>query len=323
MHIKNTKLEKFLTDNADNVPGPSSLEHSKTLEKDNGPVSDSHNQAEDSGSRLKYGPVGPGDRRGSFNRDIEVKETQAYTDDDLDSSDGSQIKGNIPEAQVPYELLKIDSDCDCDCNENNQPVSNAGTSYKFVNIQFPNPDNYEDPRNVRGSLSVSPTSMKNMTSEPTSLDYANSINNKNSASKGDFNEIGIPLVIACETKKNPSSANRPTILEAHMEYMKRNPSRELLSETANLYKSTMKTESYDAEENRNFRLGKMIQSREMQSAACRPPSRDQASSGFGSLQDMGDKPKLNGDHSDSCESFTSKASEFLPPAKGGPLCTNL
>ncbi|CAB0041428.1 unnamed protein product, partial [Trichogramma brassicae] len=213
---------------------------------------------------------------------------------DAESSDDSPVMSKAPGPQVPYRPLDLDSDAESNCNDESAkkfvPVDDG---HYYTNMRFPDPSDYEVPKKF-----------------------------KPRSSAGNFNEVGIPVVESYEPQESSVCVKSPTIMEAHIKHLQRNPSQELLDEARSIYKSSLKvdiSESEDIPEN-HFRPIEVPPS-----SLLRPQSRDQASSGFGSLQDIRDKakspvvaPAL------SQESFCS-----VPPATndelsfGSPLCTDL
>lgn len=322
----------------ESVPDPIVLVETKTLGKENGPVPELGGE-EASASNLKYGPVGPGNRRVTKNQS-NASIANVGTDDELDSSDGSQVLRKGSSSQVSYKPLEIDSDVESDLSgavaRSRKRISGTeldqsnkalqGIQPPFSNIRFPNPDNYEDPRVVRSFKNDSPTLAPDGSSKTDSFKYAKKRKDDEplSASKGDFNEVGIPLVESYEAtvKGSMNSLRSPTIMMA-IQHLDRNPNRELFEENRFIYKPIRKTDTEEIEENRKFRLEKLMQPVNYSPASPRPPSRDQASSGFGSLQDMPERIRLQQDSSDSHDSLSSKSSASGLPKIGGPLCTDL
>ncbi|XP_016838552.1 solute carrier organic anion transporter family member 2B1 isoform X2 [Nasonia vitripennis] len=322
------------TDTVDDVVEPVVVIESNKLGKENGPVA---NVDEGEPSRLRYGPLGPGNRRvlkTQFNASI----PHIDTDDDLDSSEGSQTLRKGSASQVSYKPLELDSDVESEMSgtlpRSKKLIPNAydpgtlqvGIRAPFSNKPFPNPENYEDPRKVRSSRDSSPNVAADGSSKTNSFEYSKKRKDSKplSASRGDFNEVGIPVVEPLETaaKGSMSSLRSPTIMMA-ITQLDRNPSREILEQTRFTYAPSRKHNTEEMEENRKFRLEKLMQPMNYLEPTARPPSRDQASSGFGSLQDMRERARLPSEISDSRDSLSSKSSTSGPPKKGGPLCTDL
>ncbi|XP_058794488.1 solute carrier organic anion transporter family member 2A1-like [Phymastichus coffea] len=316
------------------------IEHKKQS-RENGPITDAV-EGETSESKLQYGPIGPGLRRVTENQPHNIN---ADTDDDLDSSDGSQNATKISTDQVSYKPLQVDSDSECELNESARkriPSIEASRAAflgltspqeiypPFSNMRFPNPANYEDLRAERISRNNSPNPAADGSVKTNSLEFTRKPKeNKDkslSASRGDFNEVGIPLVESYEStvKGSTSSLRSPTIMMA-IQHLDRNSSRELLEQTRFVYQPKIQSNSEEDEENHKFRLEKLMQSMNYSPDGLRPPSRDQASSGFGSLQDMRERMQSHGEDSrDSLSSKSSLSSQSLSPKKkGGPLCTDL
>ncbi|XP_014214469.1 solute carrier organic anion transporter family member 2B1-like [Copidosoma floridanum] len=267
------------------------------LGKANGPVASVSDEWESSG-RPEYGQQSKGAAE------------EPSTDED--SSDDGRSK----RSKVSYRPLELDSDGGSE-SEKPLPTSSLDElSRPPQRIQpsgerrFPNPENYGDPRLARSSKHNSPQT------------GTSGSQGERPVSKGDFNEIGIPLVNSYEPKVEDStkgSLRSPMVMVA-TQHLDGTPSGELLDENRFAYRSPMTSYYEEMEENRNFRLRKLMQPVEYPS-----PSRDQASSsGFGSFQDLRDRLRLHDDASDSRGSLSSKTSDSEPPKnKGSPLCTNL
>ena len=326
-----------ITEALDNVQEPVIIIEHKKLGKENGPVADVA-EGEASSSRLQYGPLGPGRRR-LGNNQSNASIANIETDDDLDSSDGSQEvrKGSV--SQVSYKPLELDSDVESELSEvaprsRKRLSSNLDESKKplpeikppFSNMRFPDPNNYEDPRLARSSRNNSPNLATDGSSKTDSFEYRKKKDDKPpSGTTGNFNELGIPVVEAYEATVQASTSNlrSPTIMMA-IQHLDRTPSRELLEESRFVYKPSKKNTSEEIEENRKFRLEKLIRPMNYSPVNIRSPSRDQASSGFGSSENVREKARLHSDVSDSRDSLSSKSSTSGPPkSRGGPLCTDL
>lgn len=312
------------------------IESRQQLGKENGPVANA-DEGEPSGSRLKYGPVGPGNRRVVKNQS-NASIAHIDTDDDLDSSEGSQTLRKGSASQVSYKPLELDSDLESEMSGTlprsrkvnpsavmvGQGTLPLGIRAPFSNKPFPNPENYEDPRGLRSSRDSSPNVAADGSSKTNSFEYSKKRKDDNkplSASRGDFNEVGIP-VVEPNAKGSMSSLRSPTIMMA-IQQLDRNPSREILEQTRFTYEPSRKHDTEEMEENRKFRLEKLMQPMNYPPPTARSPSRDQVSSGFGSLQDMRERAIPPSEISDSRDSLSSKSSTSVPPKKGSPLCTDL
>lgn len=285
------------------------------LNKANGPVASS-NEEEPSG-RLKYGPLGPGDRR---IRSSTFKNVQPSTDDDLESSDVSPVLSNNS-----YKPLGLDSDVESDlsglASRSRKIISNSSLDelnkppqrLKPIEKQFLNHDNYKDPRQNKSLQTEEDGSSKTDSFEYTKICKNESL----SASKGDFNEIGLPTVESYEKtiKDSMNSLRSPTIMLA-VHKLDKNRSREILEDSiSNLtYASTRNNFDKEMDENRKFRLEKLMQPLDYSPDSAGPPS----SSGFGSLQDFRERIT-----SDSRDSLSNKSSDLEASNKKSPLCTNL
>nr|XP_034185770.1 solute carrier organic anion transporter family member 74D-like [Osmia lignaria]XP_034185771.1 solute carrier organic anion transporter family member 74D-like [Osmia lignaria] len=148
---------------------------------------------------LKYGPLGPGDRRtdskSSLNQISQTpRSTMRYLDseDDLSSSDDDR---KDPSPKVAYKPLDLDSDVESDL-VNVPPRSRKRISSKEYDSsspskrEFPNPDNYDDPRLTRQMR----YNNADGSSETSSFEYSKQRHENEIQTKGDFNEVGIPIV---------------------------------------------------------------------------------------------------------------------------------
>lgn len=327
----------FIADSVDGTIEPVPEVIGKKLSgSGNGPVTDI--VGDPSGSQqLKYGPVGPGDRRVAKDQ----SNASMDTDDELDSSDGSQVARKDSASQVSYKPLELDSDVESELsgtagrsrkrvlsNDFEEPQKpQFGVKTPFGDMRFPNPDNYEDPRCIRSSRINTPSLAAKSISN---LENYKSFEKPLSASKGDFNELGIPLVESYEAtiKGSTTSLRSPTVMLT-LQQLDREPSREYFGPSGYIHKPvSRKNDSAEMEENRKFRLENLMQHSidyppPVPTSPIRPPSRDQASSGFGSLQDIRERLKLHGDISDSRDSLGSNSPILEPQKLGSPLCTDL
>jgi hypothetical protein len=302
-------------------------------------TSDLTTKEDESSSRLKYGPVGPGDKRVTKNQsNTSIQNTG--TDDELDSSDSSQFPRKSSLSQVSYRPLEIDSDVESDLSgtaprsrkcipstdldESSKDLQKTRLPLNKTRLQ--NFENSEDSVKSRSTRNISSNLVAGDSSNANSLEHINKPKNNTLilSSRGDFNEVGIPVVESYEStiKSSINSLRAPTLMTS-MHYLDQNPDRHLHEQTRLVDKLPKKNDNKEMEENRNFRLEKLMQPIDYSRPATRPPSRDQGSSGFGSLQDIRDKPKLHGEVSDSRDSLSSKSSLSGPPKKGSPLCTDL
>ncbi|XP_051170815.1 solute carrier organic anion transporter family member 2A1-like isoform X2 [Leptopilina boulardi] len=226
---------------------------------------------------LKYGPLGPGDRRTQDRNVItEVKSEDYDTDNELDtSSDDGSLPLKKASPKVAYKPLDFDSDHDA-----TETIPKTIPQSKLSPIEsgarrFPNPDHYEDPRRSRATSPFEKPWRKT----------------------GDFNEIGIPIVepIVQQAKDLRSSKE---VLEERMlspQYEKK-ASQDRLDTVRTLFK-TMEDGRFKSQSDVND-----------QPLSIRPPSGGQESSGFGSLPDVRERitPQLQELNSTSRDNLTSK-----------------
>ena len=155
---------------------------------------------------LKYGPVGPGDRRtdskSSLNQTSQNQKSAIRnldSEDELSSSDEESRKDST--TKVAYRPLDLDSDVESDLSSveprsrrritgrEYEPVYNSDRSSSTKSSpfrrEFPNPDNYEDPRKMRHVDGSSKTS---------SFEFSRKRQDDKLQNKGDFNEVGIPII---------------------------------------------------------------------------------------------------------------------------------
>lgn len=164
------------------------------------------------GKPLKYGPLGLGDRRTgakpvSTGADEAGRSMMRHLDseDDLSSSDEDCKKDSSP--KVAYRPLDLDSDVESDLSSTEprsrkqiltkhcDPVwtkeMNEKSMRKFPPKRFPNPDDYGDPREDRYRQS---NGHLDGSSKTNSFEFSKKGLGNDTRKKGDFNEIGIPIV---------------------------------------------------------------------------------------------------------------------------------
>lgn len=172
---------------------------------------------------------------------------------DESSSDESTIyyKDSIP--KVAYKPLEVDSEFESDLCPPVPQLKKVPLQEKCY--EFPNPDNYDDPRKYRSQLSrakVPELKVKEL-----------------SASQGDFNELGIPIDRSYEKNLMASKTS--------------------LSGPSDVSTMPILYEARDQSEISKILVGggKFLPTTD---GPPRPLSRDQTSSGFGSLPDVSDGP---------------------------------
>lgn len=217
------------------------------------------------------------------------------------SSDESNVFSKSPDSKIGYRPLELDSDTESDLF-NHGPRSRQRIPSKTDDQPdfkpFPNPDNYEDPREARGYVKMIPT--KPVRKELSEL----------SKSQGDFNEIGIPIV-DYERSRTKFDKSHDSIVMCQYggrsekgEGSKFMRSLDEMRVPPDIEKTlTMLTENYR-----------------------RPPSRDQESSGFGSLQNISDSPvrrSLRRTGSKESDNSKTSASTSESHSKSSPIVTDL
>lgn len=232
------------------------------------------------------------------------------------SSDESKPSRRNSSPKVAYRPLDIDSDVESDMSavgprsrsrlpskEQEEPTSPAD-HLNSPTRKFPNPDHYDDPRLVRTRYYDEAEDGSKLTD---SIEFKK-INDDSSTkwpptTGGSFNEVGIPIVETNSVRLG-KAVSQPNVL--------------LMQNELKLIESYKKHASQDAlDYDREIKL-----EREMApgtSAASyglvRPPSRGEASSGFGSLPDI--QESTNQEETSKPEKNISKKEKLAP------ICTDL
>lgn len=292
------------------VAGPSQVEQRRSVPA--GAVQVLPKKIEDDHQKnngpLKYGPLGPGDRRTTSQYPKAEKnqkskeqspEVNYDTDNELEtSSDDGSLPLKKASPKVSYQLLEHDSDHDT--NETPPRIESVPPSKPIAPIlkssplgavprAFPNPDHYEDPRIIRATSPVERAWRKT----------------------GDFNEIGIPIVEPkIEIARDLRSSRE--VLEERMlspQYQQK-ASQDRLDTVKTLFRS-LEDGNYKSQPDVTVN-GTPI--------SIRPPSGGHDSSGFGSLPDVRDRttPQLQETISSSRDNISSKNLKIQPFA-----CTDL
>ncbi|XP_076247102.1 solute carrier organic anion transporter family member 2A1 [Calliopsis andreniformis] len=255
---------------------------------------------------LKYGPLGPGDRRtdskSSLNKLSETRKSRGLeTEDELSSTDDEGKKNSSP--IVAYRPLDLDSDVESDLSTieprsrrrilskdydrvyGSDQISSEKSSLQ--KREFPNPDNYEDPRLSRQMKYKDQNGYIDGSSKTNSFEYSKK-QQENMQKRGDFNEVGIPIV----EHPGPSSptVNTPFLKDVHS----------LITQ----YEQNAEQLADDQESIKSGGSGKVKSGIPLVAMAKRPPSRGQLSSGFNSLVDI----KVPEDRPQSRESNSPKDS---------------
>lgn len=288
----------IFADNARQVEAIIELESRSPLETT---VPEENRPKEEEGAQksapLKYGPLGPGDRRSSSNLPTTNQNSRSTirnldSDDELDSSSDESKKRSNP--RVAYMPLELDSDVESDLsstgprsrkrvpsknfdepdkNESDQPP----TKKSSLKRRFPNPDNYGDPRarfrndHQDGSLTTR------------SFEFARKGQESDVPKQGDFNEVGIPIVDPLPDVKSDSAGTNTAHLKdvkSLIDRYEQNASQETLDGDQLSVKSVEDTRSRP-ESKLGIPLVAMVPGRSS--------SRGQSSSGFGSLPDVQNK----------------------------------
>lgn len=249
---------------------------------------------------LKYGPMGPGDRRANSNPAMSHHSQSTIGNlDSGDELDSSSDESKRPTSQVAYTPLGLDSDIESDLsstgprsrkrvsskdydtsNENDRPSSKNSSIKRY----FPNPDHYEDPRRARNSKSRNRNGYLDGSSKASSFEFSQKGQEGDVLKRGDFNEVGIPIVDPFPDGKGEPAAGTNT---AHLKDVKslidrfeQNTSQETLDEDRLSVKSAEDTRSR-SENKIGIPLVAMVPGRSS--------SRGRSSSGFGSLPDVQNK----------------------------------
>lgn len=244
---------------------------------------------------LKYGPLGPGDRRStgsnpSMNRNLTIRNLDS--EDELDSSSDESKKLSSP--RVAYAPLELDSDVESDLNSigprsrrripskdydenDHHPSKNSS-----IKRRFPNPDHYEDPLRARNSKFRKSNSYQDGSSKTGSFEFSKKGQESNVSKQGDFNEVGIPIVDPFpEGKGNSGDTMHSKDVKSLIDRYEQNVSQETLNEDRLSVKSAEDVRSRP-ENKMGIPLVAMVPSRSSS-------SRGQSSSVFSSLPDVLDK----------------------------------
>ncbi|XP_078038590.1 solute carrier organic anion transporter family member 74D isoform X2 [Augochlora pura] len=159
---------------------------------------------------LKYGPLGPGDRRSGSKSSLSLASQSRRSDvrtldseDDLSSSDGEGArKDSSP--KVAYKPLELDSDVESDLSSTAPRSRKRIHSKDYDRVyddtipsvlmspmrrEFPDPANYGDPREAR-QQQPRQNGYVDGSRKTNSFEYSKN----DQARRGDFNEVGIPVV---------------------------------------------------------------------------------------------------------------------------------
>ncbi|XP_011639833.1 solute carrier organic anion transporter family member 1A5 [Pogonomyrmex barbatus] len=250
---------------------------------------------------MKYGPLGSGNRRTDSTPPTKHNSQSTIrnldSEDELDSSSDESKKQSS--SQVAYTPLDIDSDVESDLgsvgprsrkrisskdydqttqDEKDRPSSRNAS----LKRRFPNPDHYEDPQRGRNSKFKNPNSYQDTSLNTSSSKFARK-GQESDVPKGDFNEVGIPIVDPFpDGKGNSGSTNTAHLkdVKSLIDRYEQNASQETLDEDRLSVKSIEDTRTRP-ENKMGIPLVAMVPGRSS--------SRGQSSSGFSSLPDIQDK----------------------------------
>lgn len=265
-----------------------------SVPEDNPPKEEENTQKS---APLKYGPLGPGDRRstGSYlptNDNSRSTIRNLDSEDELDSSSDESKKRASP--RVAYAPLELDSDVESDLSsigprsrkrvsskdydDNDHPSSKNSSIKRW----FPNPDHYEDPLRSKNSRFRKPTGYQDGSSRTGSFEFSKKGQESDVPKHGDFNEVGIPIADPFpEGKGNSGDTTHSKDVKSLIDRYEQNASQETLNEDRLSMKSTEDARSRP-ENKMGIALVAMVPGRSSS-------SRGQSSSGFGSLADVQDK----------------------------------
>ncbi|KAF7399488.1 hypothetical protein HZH68_008080 [Vespula germanica] len=266
---------------------------------------------EESKRPLIYGPLGPGNRRKTSNdvpvqqdRPRKQKTRNLETDDEFDSSSDESKKNSSP--KIAYKPLELDSDVEGDLGSTaarsrkrvlskdyDEFTERSSSSLSSKRREFPNPDDYGDPRSIRSVSTKDRKAYEDGSSKTSSFEYSKTERFK----KGDFNEVGIPIV-EYHPQSSDNSTGKDSIflkdVKSLISKYEQHSSQEKLEDDRVSIKSAGKT---------GIPLVAMTQPR---------LSSGQASSGFGSLRESSSDPR----------GTPSPKNSSIKGSKGA-LCTDL
>lgn len=241
---------------------------------------------------LKYGPLGPGDRRSTSSNHSTNRNSMIRNLDSEDDSSSNESK-KLSSPRVAYAPLELDSDVESDLGSvgprSRRRISskdydeNDHHSSKNSSIRrwFPNPDHYEDPLRARSSRLRKSNGYQDGSSKTGSFEFSKKDQESNVSKQGDFNEVGIPIVDPFpEGKGNSSDTMHSKDVKSLIDRYEQNVSQETLNE------DRLSVKSEDARSRPENKMGIPL----VAMVPNRPSSsRGQSSSGFSSLPDVLDK----------------------------------
>lgn len=264
---------------------------------------------EESKRPLIYGPLGPGNRRKTGNETPvqqdpprKQKIRNLETDDELDSSSDESKKTSSP--KIAYKPLELDSDVESELGSTaarsrkrvlnkdyDEFTERSSSSMSSKRREFPNPDDYGDPRFIRNVSTKDRKAYEDGSSKTSSFEYSKAFK------KGDFNEVGIPIVeYHPQSSDNSAVKDSPFLkdVKSLINKYEQHSSQEKLEDDRVSIRSAGKT---------GIPLVAMTQPR---------LSSGQASSGFGSLRESSSDPR----------GTPSPKNSSIKGSKGA-LCTDL
>lgn len=175
---------------------------------------------------LKYGPLGPGNRRTGSKSSLSQASQSRHSDirnldseDELSTTDDEGKKDGS--TKIAYKPLELDSDVESDLGsaeprsrrrivskDYDRVYDDEQPSFAISSLprrEFPNPANYEDPRLSRRVQPVDQNGFIDGSQKTNSFEYSRKAQEKDARKKGDFNEIGIPVVEPYPSSPNTSS----------------------------------------------------------------------------------------------------------------------
>lgn len=205
--------------NSEGTPKPTEMESQQAEAKPTENEEPDKNE-EESNKPLKYGPLGPGDRR----RDIKNKSSLRNLDSDDDLSSSSDDSKKDSGSKVAYVPLDLDSDVESDLGSTaprsrkriaskdyDEYTERSNSSLSTRRSDFPNPDDYGDPRMIRNA-EKNGRKAQDGSSKTSSFEYSKMAAPK----KGNFNEVGIPIV-----EYHPKNLNdKPTVASPFLKDVK-------------------------------------------------------------------------------------------------------
>lgn len=239
---------------------------------------------------LKHDPLDPSNRRTSppAKRNSQSIIRNPDSEDELDSS--SDEGRRRPSPQVAYTPLELDSDVESDLSnagpksrkrvpskdyqtyDEDDRLSSKDSSIKW---HFPNPDHYGDPRRARNSKFKNP-GFQDGSSKTSSFEFSRRGQESDAPKRGDFNEVGIPIVDPFPDGKSATNTPHLKDVKSLIDRYEQNASHETLGEDQLSVKSTEDTRSR-SESKMGIPLVAMVPGRSS--------SRGQSSSAIDSLPD--------------------------------------